>query len=106
MKEQPYHLCLEILGNKLRIEVIQCLNSGPKTVSQLVKETDSKQSTISHSLKALKQCRFVESEVRGKDRVYSLCDSFLARMPKGKNLFDVMKNHAEENCEYCRRLEK
>ncbi len=97
----PYHLCLETLGNELRVKVLEALKEDPKTVSGLAFATKVEQSRLSHSLKALKQCNFVKSEARGKERVYSLTESFVKEMPKSKNIFEALEKHFKKfgcNC--------
>ena len=79
----PYHACFEVLGNPLRIAIVQLLKAGPRSVSELVKETGEEQSKVSHSLAALKKCSFVDSERRGKQIVYSLRETFLKKIMKG-----------------------
>lgn len=89
----PYHLCLETLGNELRVKILETLREKPKTVGQLAKELGVEQSRLSHSLAALKQCNFVESEVKGKERLYSLAESFVKEMPKSKDIFEALEKH-------------
>ncbi len=89
----PYHLCLETLGNELRIRIIESLRENPKTVGELARELNAEQSRLSHSLRALKQCNFVGSKVKGKERVYSLTESFVKEMPKSKDLFEALEKH-------------
>ncbi len=103
---QPYHLCLETLGNELRVKILESLRKKPKTVSKLSEEIKVEQSRLSHSLKALKNCNFVQSETRGKERVYSLTESFVKEMPKSKNIFDALEGHFKKfECE-CWRQKK
>ena len=92
----PYHLCLETLGNELRVKVIESLGERPKSVGELARELNAEQSRLSHSLKALKRCNFVSSETRGKERVYRLTRSFVREMPKSKNIFEALEKHFEK----------
>ena len=89
----PYHRCLETLGNELRVKIIEGLRAKPRTVGELAVELGVEQSRLSHSLKALKGCNFVESEVQGKKRVYRLTESFVKEMPKSKDIFEALEKH-------------
>ena len=102
----PYHYCLETLGNELRVKIIESLREKPKSVSGLAKDLGVEQSRLSHSLKALKQCNFVESKTEGKERIYSLRESFVKEMPKSKNIFEALDKHFKKfGCD-CWRVEK
>jgi len=101
----PYHLCLETLGNKLRVKVLEALKEKPKTVGELQKELKVEQSRLSHSLKALKQCNFVERSVKGKEREYKLADSFVKEIKAG-NLFEAIEKHYKSFGCKCWKVEK
>ncbi len=92
----PFHLCLETLGNELRVKILESIRKKPRTVGQLAKELRVEQSRLSHSLAALKQCNFVESTIRGKERLYSLSESFVKEMPKSKDLFEALEKHVKK----------
>ncbi len=97
----PFHLCFETLSNLLRIRIIQSLEKKPKTVGDLAKELGEEQSTLSHSLAVLRDCNFVASHTRGKSRVYSLSESFVAELPKAKDIFSVLESHFAAHCKKC-----
>ncbi|MBW3012535.1 metalloregulator ArsR/SmtB family transcription factor [Candidatus Woesearchaeota archaeon] len=88
----PYHLCLEVLGNPLRISIIQLLKAKPRSVSELSGQLGEEQSKVSHSLAALKKCNFVESRREGKKLIYSLKETFLKKI-KSENLFEAIEKH-------------
>lgn len=96
----PYHLCLDTLGNPLRIRIIKELEKGPKSVGELSETLREEQSKISHSLAALKKCCFVESEKQGKKSVYKLRETLLQRSG-GKNIFEALEKHFEEHGKNC-----
>jgi len=96
----PYHLCLEVLGNPLRIGIIKSLKEKPKSVGELSKALGEEQSKVSHSLAALKKCSFVESEKEGKKVIYELRETFLKRI-KGENLFEALETHYKEHGAEC-----
>ena len=96
----PYHLCLEILGNPLRIGLVKELQKGPKSVGELAKALGEEQSKVSHSLAALKKCNFVESEKQGKKTIYRPSESLLEKI-EGKNLFEALEKHYKEHGYKC-----
>jgi DNA-binding transcriptional ArsR family regulator len=101
----PYHLCLEVLGNPLRIGIIQLLKAKPRSVSELSKQLEEEQSKVSHSLSALRKCKFVESKRQGKKIIYNLRQTFLKKI-KGENLFEVLETHYKEHGPECWRCEQ
>lgn len=100
----PYHHCLGVLGNPLRIAIIKELEKGPKSVGELSKATGEEQSKVSHSLKALKKCSFVESKRQGKKVVYSLKETLLKKI-EGENLFQALEKHYKKHGPGCWRCE-
>jgi DNA-binding transcriptional ArsR family regulator len=92
----PYHLCLDVLGNPLRIAIIKELEAGQKSVGELSKGLGEEQSKVSHSLAALKKCGFVESKKQGKKTVYRLGKGILSKM-EGRNLFEALEGHYREH---------
>lgn len=72
MKELSYKLFFKAFSNKTRFEIIGVLKRGPKNVSGIIKETGFEQSRISHNLKCLIACGFVENNRNGKQVTYHL----------------------------------
>lgn len=72
MKNFSYKLFFKAFANKTRFEIIRALRKNPRSVKQLVKETEFEQSRISHNLKCLIDCGFVENNRKGKQIIYSL----------------------------------
>ena len=101
----PYHLCLEVLGNPLRIEIIKQLRASPKSVGELSKASGEEQSKVSHSLAALRKCNFVSSSRQGKKVIYNLRQTFLKKI-KGDNLFEALETHYREHGPECWRCEQ
>ncbi len=95
-----YHLCLEVLGNPLRVNLIKELEKEPKSVGELAKTLGEEQSKVSHSLAALKKCSFVESEKQGKKTIYRLSESLLKKI-EGENLFEALEKHYKEHSCKC-----
>jgi DNA-binding transcriptional ArsR family regulator len=67
-----YEMFFKALSNKTRFEIIRCLKDGPRSVNDLCKELKFEQSRVSHNLKKLEHCGFVQSYVKGKMRIYSI----------------------------------
>jgi len=98
----PYHLCFETLANELRVKIIQSLMEKPLTVNELCKKTSAEQSRVSHSLKMLKTCNYVEFEVKGKERVYKLRKGIKEGMKKSKqsasDVLELADKHFAHSC--------
>jgi rhodanese-related sulfurtransferase/biotin operon repressor len=63
-----------------RLELIELLGQGPKTVEALAQETDISAKLVSAHLKELKAARFVEVERQGKYMVYRLASGEVAQL--------------------------
>lgn len=72
MKELVYSLFFKAFSNNTRFEIIKLLRKKPMSVSEIVKKTGFEQSRISHNLKCLENCGFVNVESNGKQRIYEL----------------------------------
>ena len=77
-------------GNKLlccfssesKIQILHCLSSGPKTVTQIVDNCGVSQSAISQHLKTLKDLDVIDSEKKGKNQIYYLKQKDIAKIIK------------------------
>jgi DNA-binding transcriptional ArsR family regulator len=90
------HKCLNVLGNELRINIIELLKEKPRTVKELCSKLKKEQSLISHSLIQLKKCDFVDSKKIGKEREYYLKSNIFNQ--KGKTIFELINEHVEKYC--------
>ncbi|MBW2974816.1 metalloregulator ArsR/SmtB family transcription factor [Candidatus Woesearchaeota archaeon] len=72
MKCPSYDLFFETFSNKTRMRIIEALTSGKKSVNELCRITGEEQSKVSHNLKKLTECRFLDFKREGKKRIYSL----------------------------------
>lgn len=78
--------------------IIEALISGPKSVSEICRITKQEQSKVSHSLKKLMECNFLEVERKGKQRVYSLNKDTI--MP----ILKLVERHVHKYCgEECKK---
>ena len=72
MKCNSYYLFFDTISNKTRMAIIDSLMGGAKSVSQICEDIHEEQSKVSHNLKKLMECNFLEVSRDGKRRVYSL----------------------------------
>jgi len=64
----------------------------PMSVNEIAAKLGEEQSMISHNLKPLLECNFIESKRDGKKRVYSLNTETIEALLK------IVKNHAKKYC--------
>ena len=95
MIEFSYKLFFKAFSNKTRFEIIQLLRKGPRNVMQICKELSFEQSRVSHNLRCLVDCGFVNNKYDGKNRVYSL---------DKKHILPILKNMEEHIKYYNERL--
>ncbi len=72
MTDLLYRLFFKAFSNKTRFEIIRLLRKRPRSVTEICKELGFEQSRISHNLKCLENCGFVNAEWDGKNKFYSL----------------------------------
>ena len=72
MKCNSYHMFFDTISNKTRMSIIQSLLNSKKSVNDLCKDISEEQSKVSHNLKKLMDCKFLEVIQVGKKRIYSL----------------------------------
>ncbi len=91
-----YELFFETFSNKTRMKIIEALALGPKSVTQICKSTNEEQSKVSHNLKKLSECNFLDVEKQGKKRIYSLNKDTITPI---LNLVEKhVKKHCKEDC--------
>lgn len=66
------NLFFETLSTRLRWRILEILKKGSKNVNEICKEVKEDQSKVSHNLKKLRECHFIEVKKMGKERIYSL----------------------------------
>lgn len=81
------------LANKTRLSILYALQNGEKSVNDIVDQTGHEQSLVSHNLKLLRHCNFVEMRVNGKQRMYSLNQETIAP------LFVLVEKHMRGFCD-------
>lgn len=82
-----------VLGNKQRVRILQYLNhAGSQSVSDICTALNLEQSAVSHNMKRLSDCHFVEMEPHGKERRYSI--NTVTVQP----LFALIDQHVRSYC--------
>jgi DNA-binding transcriptional ArsR family regulator len=93
MKYVSYDHFFTILGNRQRVRILQYLNQeGPKSVSDISTKLKIEQSAVSHCMKQLLLCHFVEVTQQGKERIYSINKDTM------HPLFNLINKHVESYC--------
>lgn len=82
-----------VLGNKQRVKILQYLSQeGSKSVSEISNRLKIEQSAVSHNLRRLIMCHFVEVKQQGKERIYSINEETI------HPLFNLITKHVEKYC--------
>ena len=92
MKCQSYNTFFETIGNKTRLNIVTILQKKPMSVTEICQELDQEQSKISHNLRCLTECHFLEVEQQGKKRIYSLNKDTI--IP----LMNLVEKHVSKHC--------
>ena len=74
------------------MRILEALMKKPLCVSEICQELGEEQSKISHNLKKLADCRFIEAKQAGKKRIYSL---------NKETIFPLMKLVDKHTKKYC-----
>ncbi len=75
----------KVFTSPIRIEILDILRNGKKSVNELVKETGLSQSNISQHLQVMREKGFVRTEKKGNYVFYTLAN------PKISKAFRIMK---------------
>lgn len=92
MKCFSYDHFFRVCANKSRLSIIEALQKGPKSVSQITSELKEEQSKVSHNLKLLLDCNFVVFKQQGKSRIYSLNSETIVPLMK------LVQKHVTSMC--------
>ena len=87
-----YKIFFGTLVSEPRLKIINLLRNSEKSVSEIMKELNMDQTSVSHNLARLKNCGFVECKTNGKFRIYYLNKKTI--MP----LMEIIDKHMEGNC--------
>ena len=89
---KAYKLFFGTLTSNDRLMIINSLRKQSKTVGELQKELKLEQTRVSHNLKRLKKCGFVDVKIDGKYRIYKLNEQTI------KPLMNLIDNHMKNYC--------
>ncbi len=84
-----HKLLLRAIGNETRFAIISLLKEQPFSVGDICEKLGFEQSRVSHNLKCLVDCGFVNAEQDGRNRIYSLDDKTVRPM------LQLMERHVE-----------
>ena len=82
----------KVLANPTRLAILEALSEESRSVTEIAKTLKQEQSMISHNLEPLEKCRFVFSERKEKQRIYSL------NKETAEPLFKLFDYHAQKYC--------
>jgi DNA-binding transcriptional ArsR family regulator len=85
-------------SDKTRLQILECIKNGEKTVSQIVEELQGNQSNISQHLACLKGCGIIVGRQEGKFVYYSLRNEKSKEMLE---LFDEVLNQVQTEVAQC-----
>jgi DNA-binding transcriptional ArsR family regulator len=93
MKYTSFDDFFTVLGNKQRVKILQYLNEeGAKSVSDIGKKLKIEQSAVSHNMRRLLSCHFVEVKQQGKERIYTINTDTM------QPLFRLIDQHVKSYC--------
>jgi len=91
------NMFFETIGNRTRLKILELLYNRPMCVNDICRTLNEEQSKISHNLKKLSNCNFIEVKKEGKKRIYSLNKKTMVPLMK------LVEKHVNTYCEECRR---
>ena len=89
---QTCYVFFKVLANPTRLAILEVLREKPGSVTEIAKSLKQEQSMISHNLEPLEKCRFVFSERKKKQRIYSLNKEI------AEPLFKLFAHHSQKYC--------
>lgn len=95
---KSYNDFFQTLANETNQIIIDELLKSPKTVTEIVETTGIEQSKVSHALKRLAECKLVNSEQKGKHRIYELNKDTI--IP----ILEIADKHAKKMCPICTKV--
>lgn len=87
-----YKVFFGTLVSENRLKILNALKSKEKNVSEIMRELDLDQTVVSHDLRRLKLCGFVNTKTNGKFRYYSLNKETI------EPLMSLIEKHMTNHC--------
>ncbi|CAM4222763.1 ArsR family transcriptional regulator [Bacillus manliponensis] len=85
-------------ADKTRLQILQCMTDGEKTVSEIVEMIQGNQSNISQHLNCLKGCGIILGRQEGKYVYYSLRNEQIKQL---LTMFDVVFHEVHDDVAAC-----
>jgi ArsR family transcriptional regulator len=73
---------LRALADPERLRIVQCLQDGPQTVTQICEKLEAHVGNVSHHLKQLRHAGVAHGQKRGRFVIYSLAPELLRTASK------------------------
>lgn len=86
------------LGDPVRLRILEFLNGGEKTVTEIVEHLGLPQNSVSMHLGCLRWCAYVNTRKEGRFVLYSLAD---ARVPEILRLAESLLQGSETHLMTC-----
>lgn len=86
------YVFFKVLANPTRLAILEVLREKPGSVTEIAESLKQEQSMVSHNLEPLEKCRFVFSERKKKQRIYSLNKEI------AEPLFKLFAYHSRKYC--------
>ena len=86
------YMFFRVLANPTRLAILEALRKKSRSVTEIADILGQEQSMISHNLEPLEECKFVFSERKEKNRIYSL------NKETAEPLFKVFDYHTQKYC--------
>jgi DNA-binding transcriptional ArsR family regulator len=99
MKEASYKLFFKAFSNKTRFAIVRLLRKGPKSVTEICRDAGFEQSRVSHNLKCLENCGFVDAKWNGKNKIYELDKKHILPVLKRIDKYIETYNKRLKSCE-------
>ena len=93
MKCKSYKVFFETISNETRLAIVELLQKKSMSVTGICEALGEEQSKISHNLKKLADCHFLDVRQEGKQRIYSLNKDTIVP------LMDLVTKHVEKFCD-------
>ena len=91
-EEEMYHVAelYKNFSDMTRVKILYALTQSDLCVNEISEAVNMSQSSVSHSLRFLKQSKLIKYQKKGKQVVYSLADEHV------KLLLDIAYEHISE----------
>ncbi len=92
MKCHAYNTFFETISSRIRLRILELLQARAMSVTEICKAVGEEQSKVSHNLKCLKDCHFLDVRKQGKKRIYLLNKETIVPLMK------LVDKHVKKYC--------